>query len=115
MPRATQSVPSHQRRRKLLNQAKGYRGAKHRLFKTAKEAVQKGWLYAYRDRRQKKREFRRLWITRINAAARLCDVSYSRFIAGLKKNEIELNRKILAELAISDSNTFQQIVKKAVN
>lgn len=115
MPRATQSVPSHQRRRKLLNQAKGYRGAKHRLFKTAKEAVQKGWLYAYRDRRQKKREFRRLWITRINAAARLCDVSYSRFIAGLKKNEIELNRKILAELAISDSKTFQQIVKKAVN
>ena len=85
MPRATQSVPSHQRRRKLLNQAKGYRGAKHRLFKTAKEAVQKGWLYAYRDRRQKKREFRRLWITRINAAARLYDVSYSRLIAGLKK------------------------------
>lgn len=115
MPRATQSVPSHRRRRKLIKLAKGYRGAKSRLFKTAKEAVEKGWLYAYRDRRQKKRMFRRLWIARINAGARLYGVSYSKFIHGLKEKNIVINRKVLSDLAIADPRVFEQIVQQAVN
>lgn len=115
MPRATQSVPSHRRRRKIIKLAKGYRGAKKNLLRTAIEAVEKGWLYAYRDRRRKKRDFRQLWIARINAGARLCGVSYSKLINALKQKNIMLNRKILADLAVSDPKTFSQIVKEATS
>lgn len=115
MPRSTHNVPSHRRRRKVLKMAKGYRGAKSRLFRTAIEAVEKGWLYAYRDRRQKKRDFRRLWISRINAGARLSGVSYSKLIHALKEKNIVLDRKILADIAMTDPKTFEQIVKTAVN
>jgi len=115
MPKATQSVPSHRRRRKMLKFAKGYRGAKSKLFKTAKEAVHKSWLYAYRDRKRKKRDFRKLWIIRINAGARLAGTTYSRLIHGLKEKNIIINRKILADLAVTDPGTFQLIVEKAAN
>ena len=104
MPRANSSVPRHRRHRKVLKQAKGYYGARSRNFKSAKEAVYKAGLYSYRDRRQRKRMFRRLWITRINAGARLNNMSYSEFIASLKEKEIELNRKVLADMAMNDPN-----------
>src|SRR6056297_294427 len=109
MPRANSSVPRHRRRRKILKQAKGYRGARSRRFKVAKDAVEKALQYAYRDRKRKKREFRRLWITRINAAARQNGMRYSRFIYALKENNIKLNRKVLAELAINDPEGFKTI------
>ena len=111
MPRANSSVPRHRRHRKLIKQAKGYFGTRKSNFRTAKDAVQRGWQYAYRDRRQKKRNFRRLWIIRINAAVRQHDMSYSKFIAALKAKNIELNRKTLAHLAVHDSEGFAQIVK----
>ena len=111
MPRANSSVPRHRRHRKLIKQAKGYFGTRKSNFRTAKDAVQRGWQYAYRDRRQKKRNFRRLWIIRINAAVRQHDMSYSRFIAALKSKNIELNRKTLAHLAVHDPEGFTQIVK----
>jgi len=111
MPRANSSVPRHRRHRKLIKQAKGYFGTRKSNFRTAKDAVQRGWQYAYRDRRQKKRNFRRLWIIRINAAVRQHDMSYSRFIAALKSKNIELNRKTLAHLAVHDPEGFSQIVK----
>ena len=100
MPRANSSVPRHRRHRKVVKQAKGYYGARSRNFKSAKEAVSKAGLYAYRDRRQKKRMFRRLWITRINAAARLHKLSYSALICNLKDKGIELNRKALISAMI---------------
>jgi len=112
MPRANSSVPRHRRRRKILKQAKGYRGARSRRFKVAKDAVEKALQYAYRDRKRKKREFRRLWITRINAAARQNGMRYSRFIHALKENDIKLNRKVLAELAINDPDGFKEIVDR---
>ncbi|HMA61348.1 MAG TPA: 50S ribosomal protein L20 [bacterium] len=112
MPRANSSVPRHRRRRKILKQAKGYRGARSRRFKVAKDAVEKALQYAYRDRKRKKREFRRLWITRINAAARQNGMRYSRFIHALKENNIKLNRKVLAELAINDPDGFKAVVDK---
>ena len=112
MPRANSSVPRHRRRRKILKQAKGYRGARSRRFKVAKDAVEKALQYAYRDRKRKKREFRRLWITRINAAARQNGMRYSRFIHALKQNNIKLNRKVLAELAINDPAGFKAIVDR---
>ncbi|MCF7741002.1 MAG: 50S ribosomal protein L20 [Candidatus Marinimicrobia bacterium] len=112
MPRANSSVPRHRRRRKILKQAKGYRGARSRRFKVAKDAVEKALQYAYRDRKRKKREFRRLWITRINAAARQNGMRYSRFIHALKQNNIKLNRKVLAELAINDPDGFKAVVDK---
>ncbi|MCF7885288.1 MAG: 50S ribosomal protein L20 [Candidatus Marinimicrobia bacterium] len=112
MPRANSSVPRHRRRRKILKQAKGYRGARSRRFKVAKDAVEKALQYAYRDRKRKKREFRRLWITRINAAARQNGMRYSRFIHALKENNIKLNRKVLAELAINDPEGFKTIVER---
>ena len=105
MPRANSSVPRHRRHRKIIKQAKGYYGARSRTFKSAKDAVWKAGTYAYRDRRQRKRVFRRLWIARINAAARLNGMSYSAFIGGLKSNGIELDRKILADLAVTVSYT----------
>ena len=111
MPRANSSVPRHRRHRKLIKQAKGYFGTRKSNFRTAKDAVQRGWQYAYRDRRQKKRNFRRLWIIRINAAVRQHDMSYSKFIAALKAKNIELNRKTLAHLAAHDPEGFSQIVK----
>jgi large subunit ribosomal protein L20 len=112
MPRANSSVPRHRRRRKILKQAKGYRGARSRRFKVAKDAVEKALQYAYRDRKRKKREFRRLWITRINAAARQHGMKYSRFIHALKEKDIKLNRKVLAELALNDPDGFKKIVEK---
>ena len=111
MPRANSSVPRHRRHRKVVKQAKGYYGARSRNFKSAKEAVSKAGLYSYRDRRQRKRMFRRLWITRINAAARLHNMSYSAFIASLKEKEIELNRKVLADMAMNDPNAFSRLVE----
>ena len=111
MPRSNSSVPRHRRHRKIVKQAKGYYGARSRTFKAAKDAVWKAGLYAYRDRRQRKRQFRRLWITRINAAARLNGMSYSAFIAGLKEKEYDLNRKVLADLAVHNPEAFTEIVK----
>tara|TARA_B100001964_G_C13878345_1_gene441812 strand:+ start:215 stop:559 length:345 start_codon:yes stop_codon:yes gene_type:complete len=111
MPRANSSVPRHRRHRKVVKQAKGYYGARSRNFKSAKEAVSKAGLYAYRHRRQKKRMFRRLWITRINAAARLHNMSYSAFIANLNEKGIELNRKVLADMAMNDPNAFSSLVE----
>ena len=110
MPRANSSVPRHRRHRKVVKQAKGYYGARSRNFKAAKDAVEKAGLYAYRDRRQRKRQFRRLWIIRINAAARLHGLSYSQFIAKLKVKGIDLDRKILADMAMNDPDTFKELV-----
>ena len=110
MPRANSSVPRHRRHRKVVKQAKGYYGARSRNFKAAKDAVEKAGLYAYRDRRQRKRQFRRLWIIRINAAARLHGLSYSQFIAKLRAKGIDLDRKILADMAMNDSDTFKELV-----
>jgi len=110
MPRANSSVPRHRRRRKMIKQAKGYYGARSRTFKSAKDAVLKAGLYAYRDRRQRKRQFRRLWITRINAACRLNEITYSAFINALNIKGIELNRKILADLALRDPQAFTELV-----
>ena len=101
------------RRKKALKQAKGYFGSKHRLYKTAKEQVMHSGAYAYRDRKNRKRDFRKLWITRINAACRENEISYSRFIEGLNKAGIEINRKMLSEIAINDSASFTEMVKIA--
>lgn len=113
MPRVTRGFKARRRRNKVLNLAKGFRGGKHRLFKTAAEAVDRALCYAYRDRRVKKREFRQLWIARINAAAKQNGVSYSRLIGGLSKQSIELDRKVLSNLAIVDPNAFSAVVKAA--
>jgi len=109
MPRANSSVPRHRRHRKIVKQAKGYYGARSRTFKSAKDAVVKAGLYAYRDRRQRKRQFRRLWITRINAACRLNGTTYSAFINGLKTKGVELDRKILADMAVNDPQSFTKL------
>ena len=109
MPRANSSVPRHRRHRKIVKQAKGYYGARSRNFKAAKDAVEKAGLYAYRDRRQKKRQFRRLWIIRINAAARQNGLSYSQFIAKMKAKEVDLDRKVLADLAMNEPETFTEL------
>jgi large subunit ribosomal protein L20 len=111
MPRVTRGFKARRRRNKILKQAKGFRGGKSRLFRTATEAVDRALCYSYRDRRTKKRDFRRLWITRISAAAKLNGLNYSRFINGLKKSEIELDRKVLSNLAIVDPNAFSEVVK----
>jgi len=111
MPRAKNKVASRRRRKKVLKAAKGYWGGRSKLFRTAKETVHKAMQYSYRDRRVKKREFRQLWITRINAAVRMHGLSYSQFINALNKNKIQLNRKILADLAVSDPDTFTKIVQ----
>ncbi len=115
MPRANSSVPRHRRHRKVVKQAKGYYGARSRNFKSAKDAVTKAGLYAYRDRRQKKRFFRRLWITRINAAVRQHGMTYSAFIAGLKDKGIELDRKVLADMAMNNPESFSQLVSSVKN
>ena len=113
MPRVKRAVSAHKKRRTVLNRAKGYYGAKSRSYRAAKEQVQHSLQYMYRDRRNKKREIRRLWITRINAAARMNGMSYSTFINGLKKQNIEVNRKMLADLAVNDAAAFAQIVEMA--
>ncbi|MBS4749835.1 50S ribosomal protein L20 [Granulicatella sp. zg-ZJ] len=118
MPRVKGGTVTRRRRKRILKLAKGYYGAKHLLFKTAKEQVMKSYSYAYRDRRQKKRDFRKLWITRINAAARLNGLSYSVFMNGLKVAGIEVNRKMLADLAVNDPAGFTALAeeaKKALN
>lgn len=111
MPRSVNAVASRARRKKILKAAKGYFGARSKVYTVAKNAVEKGWLYAYRDRKNKKRSFRRLWIARINAAARLNDTTYSRLIHGLHQQQSGLNRKVLADLAMHNPATFSAIVK----
>jgi large subunit ribosomal protein L20 len=111
--RVKRGFKARQRRKKVLKLAKGYRGGRSKLFRTATDAVDKALMYAYRDRRAKKRDFRKLWITRINAGARMNDLSYSRLIHGMKKANIELDRKVLAELAVSDPAGFSQVVSLA--
>jgi large subunit ribosomal protein L20 len=113
MPRVKHSVATKRRKKKLLKQARGYWGAKSRLYRTAQEAVNRAQSYAYRDRRTRKRNFRRLWIARINAAVRVHGLSYSQFIHGLSKAEIQINRKVLADLAVSDPATFAVVAEKA--
>jgi large subunit ribosomal protein L20 len=113
MPRVKRSVASRKKRRKVLDQAKSYWGLKKSSYRYAKEQVDRSLTYAYRDRKNKKRTFRRLWIMRINAAARANGLSYNQFVAGLKKAEIELDRKVLADLAVSDPQAFGAIAEKA--
>ncbi|PIE59011.1 MAG: 50S ribosomal protein L20 [Desulfobulbus propionicus] len=113
MPRVTRGFKARRRRNRVLAQAKGYRGGRHRLWRTATEAVDRALCFAYRDRRTKKRDFRRLWISRINAAARLNGTNYSRLAGGLRANSIELDRKVLSNLAIVDPHAFSEVVKKA--
>ena len=113
MARVKGALATRKRRKKTLKLAKGYFGAKSKLFKTAKEAVMKSGNYAYIGRKQRKRDFRRLWITRISAACRMNDISYSVFMNGLKKANIALNRKMLAEIAVSDEAAFKALVEKA--
>ncbi len=112
MARVKGAMHTRKRRKKILKLAKGYRGAKSKLYKTANQAVMKSLVYAYRDRKNKKRDFRKLWIARINAATRMNGMSYSKFMNGLKKNGIEINRKMLAEIAVSDPAAFAQLVEK---
>ncbi len=113
MPRVKRSVHARKKRRAVLEQAKGYWGLKSKTYKRAKEQVDRSLVYAYRDRKVRKRDFRRLWITRINAAARANGLSYNQFIAGLKAAEIELDRKVLADLAVADPAAFTAIVEQA--
>ena len=112
MPRTTTAVASRARHKKVLKLAKGYYGSKHTLYKTANEQVMRSLRYAYRDRKQLKREMRKLWITRINAATRLNDMSYSTFMHGLRLAEISINRKMLSEIAIHDPKGFTNLVAK---
>ncbi|MCB1678532.1 MAG: 50S ribosomal protein L20 [Halioglobus sp.] len=113
MPRVKRGVVAHRRHKKILQQAKGYYGARSRIFRVAKQAVTKAGQYAYRDRRQRKRQFRALWITRINAQSRANGLSYSRLINGLKKADINLDRRVLADLAVHDKPAFTAIVEQA--
>lgn len=113
MSRAKTSVTSRRRRRRILKLAQGYRGTRRRLYRAAKEAVRHAWKYAYAHRRTRKREFRRQWIARINAAARANGINYSRLMAGLKKQNVELNRKVLAEIAVRDNAAFSKIAELA--
>ena len=113
MTRVKNGVTTKKRHKKVLKAAKGYFGSKHRLYKTAKEQLMHSGQYAFRDRKQKKRDFRKLWITRINAACRENEISYSRFIEGLTKAGVEVNRKMLSEIAINDPASFAEIVKTA--
>ena len=113
MPRVKRGVTAKARHKKILDQAKGYYGARSRTYRVAKQAVIKAGQYAYRDRRQKKRQFRALWIARINAQARECGMSYSRLIDGLKKAAIEMDRKVLADMAVHDKHGFAAVVELA--
>jgi len=111
--RVKRGVVAKRRHKKVLERAKGYYGARSRVFRVAKQAVTRAAQYAYRDRRARKREFRALWITRINAQARQCGISYSQFVAGLKKANIEIDRRVLADLAVHDKAAFSAIVEQA--
>ncbi|MCH9698756.1 MAG: 50S ribosomal protein L20 [Gammaproteobacteria bacterium] len=113
MPRVKRGVTARARHKKVLKQAKGYYGARSRVYRVAKQAVIKAGQYAYRDRKQRKRQFRQLWIARINAAARLHGLSYSRFINGLNKASIEIDRKVLADLAVHDKDAFAELARLA--
>jgi large subunit ribosomal protein L20 len=113
MPRVTRAPARNKRKKKIFKEAKGYFGGRKNLYGPAKDAVEKGWEHAYRDRKKKKRNFRRLWITRINAAARENDLSYSRFMNGLKLSGIELDRKALADLAVRDPGAFTSLAEQA--
>lgn len=113
MPRVTRGFKARRRRNRVLKMAKGYRGGRSRLYRSAIEAVDRALCYAYRDRRQRKRDFRKLWIARINAAAKLAGTSYSRLMGGLKKAEVQLDRKVLANMAIFDPAAFGKLVKLA--
>ena len=113
MPRATNSVASRRRRKKVLGQAKGYRGARSKIYTVAKHSVDKALQYQYRDRRQRKRQFRKLWIIRINAAARLNGTTYSKLMSDLSEKEIGLSRKVLADLAMNEPEAFAAVVKEA--
>lgn len=115
MPRVKGGVERRARHKRVLKLAKGYYGSKHRLYRTANEQVMRSFNYAYRDRRQKKREFRKLWITRINAAARMNDLSYSQMMHGLKVAGVDVNRKMLADLAVTDASAFAQLANTAKN
>ena len=113
MPRATSAVARHRKKKKYFRAARGYFGGRSKLWRIAKNAVERGWQYSYRDRKNKKRTFRRLWIARINAAARQHDVSYSRLMHGLKLAGIEVNRKVLADLAVREPEAFGALVEQA--
>jgi large subunit ribosomal protein L20 len=115
MPRVKRGFKAHRRRKKILNMAKGYRGARHSCFKQAKEAVERGLCFAYRDRRTKKRLYRRLWIVRINAGCRQNGISYSRFMGGLDKAGVTIDRKMLANLAVTDPQAFSTLAGLAQN
>jgi large subunit ribosomal protein L20 len=113
MPRTKHGVPSRSRKKKILKRAKGFFGGRSKLYRPAREAVNHALIYAYRDRRARKRDFRRLWIARINAAARLNGLSYNRLIDGLKKSNVDINRKVLAELAVNDAAGFSKLAEIA--
>jgi large subunit ribosomal protein L20 len=113
MPRVKRAVHGHKKRRKVLEQAKGYWGLKSKTYRSAKEQVEHSLVYAYRDRKRRKRDFRRLWIIRINAAARKEGLSYNQFVAGCRKANIELDRKVLADLAVADPAAFAKIAEQA--
>jgi large subunit ribosomal protein L20 len=113
MPRVKRGVTAHAKHKKVTDAAKGYRGRRKNVYRVATQAVTKAGQYAYRDRRQRKRQFRALWIARINAAARECGLSYSRFINGLKKAEIEIDRKVLADIAVFDKPGFAALAEQA--
>jgi large subunit ribosomal protein L20 len=113
MPRVKRSVPARKKRKKVLEEAKGYWGLKHSTYRQAKEQVERSLAYAYRDRKTRKRNFRRLWIMRINAAARREGLSYNQFVSGCKKAGIELDRKVLADLAVSDPDAFKAVADRA--
>jgi len=113
MARIKGAMRTRKRHKKILKMAKGYRGGKSKLFRTANQAVMKSLVYSYIGRKQKKRDFRRLWIARINAAARMNDINYSRFMNGLRKADINLNRKMLADIAVNDEAAFKALVEKA--
>ncbi len=115
MPRSRNKVASHKRRKRILDQAKGYVGARSKVYTTAKNAVEKGLTHAYKDRKQKKRVYRNLWVTRINAAARMNGTSYSKLIGALHTKGIDINRKTLADLAYNNIEAFNEIVKAATN
>ena len=113
MVRVTYGAPRHQKKNRYFKQARGFRGGRSKLWRTVREAMMRSWAYSFRDRKQRKRQFRRLWIVRINAASRMRGMTYSRFIAGLNKAGIKLNRKQLSELAIQDTAAFDAIVEEA--
>jgi large subunit ribosomal protein L20 len=113
MARVTNAVARHRKKKRYMRAAKGYWGARSKLWRIAKNAVERGWQYSYRDRKQRKRQFRQLWITRINAAARQHDLSYSRFMNGLKQAGVEVNRKVLSDLAVREPEAFGELVRQA--